>query len=397
MADKSPHLDQLRIDRDKPPSGPWRGVVVLLVLLVVLGTAGAGGYYYFWGSDTGIPVHAITAQSDLAGGGGSGLDASGYVVARRQATLSAQIIGTVTFLNAEEGQHVREGDVIARVNDANYSAALRQAVAQQRQAKAALDDAAPIYARYQRLRDQSAISTDAFENERAAYDATLTALSVAEATVAVAQSNENYTTVRAPFAGVVTDKVAQIGEIVSPAAAGGGDTRTGIATIVDMDSLEVEVDVSENYIDRVRAGEKASIVLNAYPDWQIPASVIAVIPTADQSKGTVKVRVAIEAKDPRILPQMGARVSFMTEENPAQAGAAPRAAGITVPLDAVTSSGASGTVFVVHDDTVEARQVRLGLKTAQSVTVLSGLAPGERIATGDLARLHDGAKVKIQE
>jgi len=392
MADKSPHLDQLRIDRSKPASRSWRGVIVLLLVVVILGAGGAGAWY-FWQANAGLPIHTVTVQSDSAGGG-SGLDASGYVVARRQATLSAQIIGTVVYLNAEEGQHVRQGDVIARVNDSNYSAALRQAVAQQRQAKAALDDAAPIYARYQRLQSQAAISMDAFENERAAYDAALTALNVAGAAVAVAQSNENFTTVRAPFAGEVTDKVAQIGEIVSPAAAGGGDTRTGIATIVDMDSLEVQVDVSENYIDRVRPGEKATITLNAYPDWQIPASVIAIIPTADQSKGTVKVRIAIEGKDARILPEMGARVTFLTDATPASA---PRSSAITVPLNAVMGEGATGTVFVVHDNTVEARQVRLGLKTAQLVTILSGLATGDRIAAGDLAKLHDGAKVSIQD
>jgi RND family efflux transporter MFP subunit len=406
MDNKSPHLDQLRIDRNKPASGSQRGIIVLLLLvLVVLGAGGAGAYYYFQGSASGIPIHAIMAQSDAAGDGGSNPDASGYVVARRQATLSAQIIDKVIYLNAEEGQRVKQGDVIARLDDTNQSAALRQAEAQERQAeaqerqaKAALDDATPIYTRYQRLRDQSAISTDQFENERTAYDAARTALAVADSAVTVAkgvegvaQSNEGFTTVRAPFDGVVTVKVAQIGDIVSPSTAGGVGTFTGIATVVDMDSLEVDVDVSENYIDRVRPGQKATIVLNAYPDWQIPASVIAIIPTADQSKGTVSVRIAIEAKDPRILPQMGARVSFL------EAGTAPRPVGITVPLEAVAVSGASGTVFVVHDDTVEARQVKLGLKTAQSVTVLSGLAAGDRIATGDLAQLHDGAKVKIQE
>ena len=391
MSGKSPHLDQLRIDRSKPASGPRRGLAVFLLVLLVLGAGGAGAYYYYLQANAGLPVHAITVENGGGVSGGAGLDASGYVVARRQATLSAQIIGTVVYLNAEEGEHVRQGDVIARVNDSSYSAGLRQAIAQQRQAKAALDDVAPIYARYQRLQTQAAISTDAFENERAAYDAARAQLSVADAAVAVAQSNENYTTVRAPFAGVVTDKVAQIGEIVSPAAAGGGDTRTGIAQITDMDSLEVQVDVSENYIERVRAGEKATITLNAYPDWQIPASVIAIIPTADQSKGTVKVRIAIEAKDSRILPQMGARVTFLTEA----ADNGPQAAVITVPLDAVTGTSPNGTVFVIHDGMVEARAVRLGLKTAQSVTILSGLAAGDRIATGDLTALHNGVKIKL--
>ena len=171
------------------------------------------------------------------------------------------------------------------------------------------------------------------------------------------QSNEGFTTVRAPFDGVVTVKVAQVGDIVSPSTAGGSGTFTGIATIVDMDSLEVDVDVSENYIDRVRAGQKATIVLNAYPDWEIPASVIAVIPTADQSKGTVKVRVAIKAKDPA-HPAADGRAGVI----PGSRAQRRARRAITVPLEAVAVSGDSGTVFVVHDDTVEARQVKLGLK-----------------------------------
>jgi RND family efflux transporter MFP subunit len=212
----------------------------------------------------------------------------------------------------------------------------------------------------------------------------------------VATSNENFTTVRAPFDGVVTNKVAQIGEIVSPAAAGGGDTRTGIATIVDMDSLEVQVDVSENYIDRVTAGQKATIQLTAYPDWDIPASVIAIIPTADQSKGTVKVRVAIGAKDARILPQMGARVSFLTAPQPgAQAAAVSH--DLSVPPAAVAGDGAAGTVFVIHEDRIEARSVKVGLRTSEAVTILSGLQAGDRVAVGDLGKLHDGDKVTVQE
>jgi RND family efflux transporter MFP subunit len=296
------------------------------------------------------------------------------------------------YLNAEEGQLVHEGDVVARLDDSNYMAALKQAQAQLRQAKAALEDTSPIFERYKRLHDQSAISINDFENERTLYDAALTAVSVAEAQVAVATSNENFTTVRAPFSGVVTIKVAHIGEVVAPSAAGGGDTRTGIAHVVDMDSLEVEVDVSENYIDRVRAGQKATVQLTAYPDWDIPASVIAVIPTAGQSKGTVKVRVAMATKDKRILPQMGARVSFLTEP---QQG--PVSHDLTVPPGAVAGDGAAGTVFVVHDDKVEARQVKVGLRTSQAVTILSGLQAGDRVAVGDLAKLRNCDKVSVQE
>ncbi len=389
MADKSPHLDQLKIDRNRAAPSSSRGLLIALVVIVLIGGGGAGWYYFR--PAPGLPIHAVTVES-AGGGGGSSLDASGYVEARRTATLSSQIIGKVVYLNAEEGQRIKQGDVVARLDDSNYAAALKQAEAQERQAKAALEDVTPIFERYKRLQSQNAISTDQFENERAAYDTARTALEVSGAAVALARSNEGFTTVRAPFDGVVTVKVAQVGDIVSPSTAGGGNTFTGIATIVDMDSLEVDVDVSENYIDRVRAEQKATIQLTAYPDWDIPATVIAVIPTADQSKGTVKVRVAINTKDARILPQMGARVSFETTP-----GAQPVSRAVMVPPDAIAGSGDSGTVFVINGDTVAARQVKVGLRTSQSVTILSGVGAGDRLAQGDLTKLHDGARVAIQD
>ena len=391
--DKSSLLDSLRIDRAAPVRTRRRSGGMLLPVLggVALIVLAAGGWY-FW-PDSRVPVHVVTAQSG-ASANASGLDASGYVVARRKATLSAKILGKLTELNFEEGQRVKAGDVVARLDDSNYAAALHQAEAQERQARAAFDNAAPIYARYQRLQGQGAISTDAVENQRIAYDNARTTYDVARAAVVFAQSNMNDTVVRAPFSGVVTVKVAQVGEVVAPSAAGGGDTRTGIVTVVDMDSLEVQVDVSENYIERVEVGGQATIHLDAYPEWDIPGSVIAIIPTADQSKGTVEVRVAIKAKDARILPQMAARVTFLTS---VQANA-PAASRVSVPLNAVEANGRTGSVFLIRDgDTVERRDVALGLKTAQSVTVLSGLSGGDRLAAGDLSKLHDGDKVKVLE
>jgi len=201
--------------------------------------------------------------------------------------------------------------------------------------------------------------------------------------------------VRAPFDGIVTVKVAQIGEVVAPSAAGGGSTRTGIVTIVDMNSLEVEVDVSENYIERVQVGAPVTIHLDAYPEWDIPGSVIAIIPTADQSKGTVQVRVAIKAKDKRILPQMAARVAFL---NMPEKGAAQAVSRVTVPVAAVLGTGKTGTVFVIGEEgKIEKRDVALGLKTATNVTILSGITAGERLAGDNLDKLHDGDKVKVVE
>jgi RND family efflux transporter MFP subunit len=391
--DKSSLLDSLRIERTPVRRKGISPLVYGAVAAAMIAIAAAG--WFFW-PDNAIPVHVITASAEGSGGAGSSLDASGYVVARRKATLSAKIMGKIAEVNFEEGQRVKAGDVVARLDDTNYAAALLQARAQLSQAKAAFDNATPIYTRYQALKAQGAISTDAVENQRILYDNARTQYSVAQAQVSYAEANLRDTVVRAPFAGVVTVKVAQIGEVVAPQASGGGDTRTGILTIVDMESLEVQVDVSENYIERVQVGGAATIHLDAFPDWDIPGSVIAIIPTADQSKGTVAVRVAIKSKDPRILPQMAARVAFMTaSEKGASAAAVSR---VSVPVSAVVANGKTGSVFVIGaEGKIEKREVALGLKTSQAVTILSGISAGDRLASDNLDKLHDGDRVKTAE
>ena len=393
MSDKSALLDSLKIERAPVRRGtsPW-----LWAVLAVLLIAGAGaGWYFFW-PDNRITVHVVTASAEGSGGAsGSGLDASGYVVARRKATLATKILGKLTEVNFEEGQKVKAGEIVARLDDSNYSAALRQAQALAVQAKAALDNTAPIYTRYRTLQQQGAISTDAVENQRLAYDNARTAYDVAVAAVRYAQAAEDDTYVRAPFDGIVTVKVAQVGEIVAPSGAGAGDTRTGIVTVVDMNSLEVEVDVSENYIERVQVSAPVTIHLDAYPDWDIPGSVIAIIPTADQSKGTVQVRVAIKARDNRILPQMAARVAYL---NMPEKGTAQAVSRVTVPVAAVIANGKTGSVFVIGEEgKIEKRDVALGLKTATNVTILSGISAGERLAGDNLDKLHDGDKVRVAE
>ena len=391
--DKSSLLDSLKIERTpvrrKQTSPLLYGAAVLAVVAL------AAGGWFFW-PDRSIAVHAVTAAAQGGSGASStGLDASGYVVARRMATLSAKILGKVTEVNFEEGQHVKAGDIVAKLEDSNYVAALHQYEAQARQAKTAMDNTAPIYARYASLKQQGAISTDAVENQRLAYDNARTQYDVAQTQVALAQSNLRDTMVRAPFSGIVIAKVAQVGEVVAPSGAGGGNTRTGIVTIVDMDSLEVQVDVSENYIERVEVGGNVVIHLDAYPELDIPGAVIAIIPTADQSKGTVQVRVAIKTKDSRILPQMAARVAFMTAP---EKGAAPAVSRVSVPPGAVIANGKTGSVFLIGaEGKVEKREVALGLKTPQAVTILSGITAGDRLVGDNLDKLHDGDKVKILE
>jgi RND family efflux transporter MFP subunit len=410
MDDKSALLNQLRIDRasDAAPS-PMRWILPSAAGVAVVA---AGMAIWWWSRPIAVPVHLITAQA-IAGVGpaaaGSILDASGYVVARRQATVASKITAKMVELDIEEGDHVKEGQVIARLDDTNVRAALNQADAQLQYAKAGLAETQVNLANAQRDYDRQRsllqghfVSQAVVDNSQTALDALRAQLATQHSNVdvvarglGVAQRNLDDTIVRAPFSGIVTVKAAQPGEMVSPISAGGGFTRTGIGTIVDMDSLEIQVDVNENFINRVTPAQQATAKLNAYPDWQIPAHVIAVIPTADRSKGTVTVRIALDQKDGRILPEMGVRVSFLDSASPASGGKP--ASGVTLPSTAVQGSGTTGVVFVIRDDRVDRRAVRLGASSGNNITVLSGVTAGEKIAVGDFTQLKDGVKIHIQQ
>ena len=416
MTDKSELLRQLRIDRHERPAQTapsrrwWWWAAGLSGLLIAAGLAAL----FLLHSSLPMVQAAVAKPVALGAGADAGtsvLDASGYVVARRQATVSAKITGKLAQLFIEEGVHVKEGDIVAKLDDRNASAALLQAKAgvtqaesTLAQAKAAATDITPIYERDRKMAAAGVISATALDQSKATFDARQTDVAVAQGNLAVrraaleiAQRDLDDTIVRAPFTGVVTTKNAQPGEIVSPLSAGGGFTRSGICTLVDMDSLEVEVDVSENFISRVQAGEPATLKLNAYPDWAIPAYVIAVVPTADRSKATVKVRVGFKSRDPRILPEMGARVSFLSRPQNGTNGSANATGGVTLPAAAVQANagGATGIVYVLHDDTVERREVKLGARSGDAQAVIAGVSSGERVAVGDLTKLSDGAHVKV--
>jgi len=406
LSDKTDLLDKLRLDRNAtrqrvPSRLAWPVVGGLL-----LAGFGAGAYLLLRPAEA-VQVGFAVARAPQGGKSASLLDASGYVVARRQATVAAKITARVTEILIEEGQHVARGQIMARLDDSNIHAALVQAEAQRRQAEAnlsaarvALADEAPIFKRQQELNLKGWVASADLDEERAKFDAAQEnvkvseqTLAVADASLAMAERNQEDTVVRAPYDGVITVKAAQPGEVVSPLSAGGGFTRTGIGTLVDMDSLEVEVDVGENFIDRVRPDQDAQVRLNAYPDQPIAAYVIAIIPTADRSKATVKVRVGFRQKDARILPEMGARVAFLA---PAAADKAQSAlpAGLLVPVGAVIGGGDNAAVFVVKGERVERRPVKLGAKSGGDQTVLAGLALGETVATGEVAKLVEGTKVK---
>jgi RND family efflux transporter MFP subunit len=412
--DRAALLNQLRIDRSEPPSSNGRGKWWATGIAVIIIAASATWYLT---RPSGVPITTAVAQavaSDAPGAsaGPSLLDASGYIVARRRATVSSKITGKVVKIMLEEGQRVEAGQIIALLDDANWRAALVQSKAQLQQAEAnvdsaqtAFEDAKPIFERAEKQKTAAVISAQSFDESHAQFNVAHNNLLIAQrgveaarAGVEVAQRSLEDTVIRAPFAGIVTEKAAQPGEMVSPISAGGGFTRTGIGTIVDMDSLEVEVDVSENFINRVQPAQPVTIKLNAYPDWDIPGSVIAMIPTADRAKATVKVRIAIGQKDPRIIPEMGARVAFLSNNEPATAGAAKSAVpGVLIPADAIATSGTASIVFVVHGSTVERRAVRLGGKTSSGQIISAGLEPGNRVALGDLSKLSDGTRVRIEK
>ena len=407
MDKQSALLDVLRIDRPplEPPSkSPWRWPWAVGIAVVVI----IGGVIWVLVTLPGaVSVHSVTARALGSGNGaGSSLDASGYVVALREATVSAKGIYKVNELLVQEGQAVKQGEVIARLDDTNTHAALEQSRAQVKQLEAALlaarvadEDARPVFLRNGRQLEEGLISHETFEASKASYDAKHTAVLIAEQNLAVAKAtvviNERYeddTVIRAPFDGVVTVKNAQPGEIVSPQFSGGG----GIAKIVDMDSLEVDVDVSENFINRVHAGQAATVTLNAYPGWPIAAAVIALIPTADRAKATVKVRIGLKQKDPRIVPEMGARVAFLdATRDLSRTGSVPSAETM-VPTEAVQGDGESGIVYVINGDFVERRTVRMGARNGDQQTILSGLAGGTVLAVGDFDKLRDRARVRVE-
>ena len=325
--DQASLIEQLKIERpaEQPPRRSTWWWFAAPVLIAAIGAA----LYVFL--PRAVPIQVAIAEPVAGGaavGPSSSLDASGYVVARRQATVSAKITGKVVAVGIEEGQRVERDEVIARLDDTNAKAGVAQARAELEQARAnlgaaevAFANAKPTFQRNEQQLARAVISAQTFDTAKASYDAARTglevaarAVEVAAARVELAQRNLDDTVVRAPFAGIVTVKAAQEGEMVSPVSAGGGFTRTGIGTIVDMDSLEVEVDVSENFISRVQTGQPAAITLNAYPDRRMPGRVVAIIPTADRAKATVKVRVGFAERDAGVLPEMGARVAFLRAE-----------------------------------------------------------------------------------
>ena len=405
MPDLKQELAALRLEREPEShaSRRWVGWVVLAVLLVI---GGAGAWWWF-SRERPIEVEIAAVSSRQKGAQASVLNATGYVTARRRATVSSKITGKVVQVNIEEGMAVREGQVLARLDDETQRAAVALAEAQAEAARRAvnesevrLNEAQINLARVSKLVGVGYSTAAEVDAARAAVDsldarirAAREQVRVAERQVALERTNLDSTIIRAPFAGVVISKDAQPGEMVSPVSAGGGFTRTGIGTIVDMRSLEIEVDVNESYINRVKPEQAVTAVLDAYPDFQIPARVITTIPSADRQKATVLVRIGFIELDPRILPDMGVKVTFLRDSE----DAAPAARPVTlVPKGAVKTDGKQSYVFVVVNDRVDRRAITTGGADGDRIEVAAGLNAGERVVVSPPPELSAGALVETR-
>ena len=407
MTDLKSDLDALRIQREPERRGRGRWIV-WTGLIIVLAALGIGGWRWIT-RERPIEVQATTVTMRPVGAQAAVLNASGYVTARRRATVSSKITGKVVEVNVEEGRRVAEGQVLARLDDSSSRAALALAEAQAEAARRALRENEVRLAQAQlnqrrtaqllqeRIASQSQLDDAKAESD--SIEARVAALQeqirVAERQIEVQEAELANYVIRAPFSGIAISKDAQAGEMVSPVTAGGGFTRTGICTIVDMNSLEIEVDVNESYISRVNPGQDADAVLDAYPDWHVPARVITLVPTADRQKATVLVRLAFKKLDPRILPDMAIKVTFLREGDDTTATDGRQPVSL-VPRPAIKTVGADNFAFVVRGDAVERRAIRVGGTDGDRIEVLAGLQPGDRVVLSPPPDLADRSKVIIR-
>ena len=408
MALDTDSLGSLRIDRTTASSGGNRTGLYVTIALAVVAIA-AGAWFYLRPKPTEITTVVAEAESSGPSLGTSVLNASGYVVARRMATVSSKITGKVLEIYVEEGMEVKKDQVLARLDPENGTTMLTMA---QRELAAARSNLAEIEVRLADARrnlerneamvKQQLVSQTALEASRAEANALAARLAASQAQVKVSESSlamrqidYNDLNVRAPFDGVVISKDAQPGEMISPMSAGGGFTRTGIATIVDMSSREVEVDVNEAYINRVKSNQRVEATLDAYPDAPLAAHVVNIVPTADRTKATVRVRIGFEKLEPQILPDMGIKVRFL-DDQPVQpvATQGPR---IRVPAVAVQKVDGESYVWVVSDERVERRAVTLGPESEGTIEIRAGVNSGDELVSPVVQGLVDGGKVKLKE
>lgn len=411
-----PDLDSLRITAEKRKTGrsgkTWIWIAFAVLALAFVAIA-ASAYL-----NRKTEVEIATAGKPSTGPAGV-LNASGYITPRRRATIAAKITGRVTGVFFDEGTRVSEGQLLATLDDSDVRRALDAAQADRDSSVAAIADyevqlrnAEIELHRADELHKSGVQSQQILDTARMAADSLRAKIALAKQQVVAAnarireeQQAVDNCRITAPFAGIAVSKDAQIGEMVSPVSAGGGFTRTGIATLVDLHSNEIEVDVSESYIARVSPNQPVNAVLDAYPDVVFPAKVRTVIPTADRQKATVKVRISFTepdhahlfdpSRDPRILPDMGVKVTFL--ENNEKVINQEKHAVATVPQSAIRGDNDSKYVFVVKEDVLERRAVTLGANRGSEVDIVAGLQPDTAVVVKGPDTLRDGQSVRIKQ
>jgi RND family efflux transporter MFP subunit len=401
-------LGSLRIDDSHRSGSSWgKRLAIFFGLLVVLAGL-SGAVFSFWNQKPLVEV-VVAQKSTNSGGREALLNASGYVTPRRRATIAAKITGRVIGVFFDEGTHVAENQLLATLDDADARKALNAAKADYEASKAAITDfevqlrnARIQLHRAEQLQSAGVETQEQLDNARTNADSLQAKIALAQSQVVSAETRiqeaqqaVDNCTIRAPYAGIVVSKDAQVGEMVSPVSAGGGFTRTGIATIVDMNSNEIEVDVNESYISRVQDGQPVTAILDAYPDWEIPSRVRTIIPSADRQKATVKVRISFLKLDPRILPDMGIKVTFLGAEQKKAAGA--DVASILIPQSAVHEDNGKKIVFLVKDDKTERRAVTLGGSRGSDTEVIAGVSVGDTVVVKGPENLRDGQSVAIRK
>lgn len=401
-------LGSLRIHEAQRKGGRAGKILAIFFgLLIILAGVAASVYALL---DSKPTVEVVAARKAVGPGSREALlNATGYVTPRQRATIAAKITGRVTGVFFDEGTHVRQGQLLATLDDADAQRALGSAKADRDSAKAAIADyevqqknARILLYRTEELQKAGVEPQEQLDNARTSVESLQAKIDLAKAQAAAseariqeAQQAVNNCTIRAPFDGIVVSKDAQVGEMVSPISAGGGFTRTGIATIVDMNSNEIEVDVNEAYITRVKPDQPVTAILDAYPDWEIPSRVRTIIPSADRQKATVKVRVSFVKLDPRILPDMGIKVTFLGDAPPSKDVADKPA--ILIPQSAVRDEDGKKVVFLLKGDKAERRAVTLGGNRGTEIEVMAGLGLGDSVIVNGPTNLHDGVSVRIKK
>ena len=381
MSDKKDLLNDLKIDRSDNNNSEKSPLLKIITLIVASVFILAVTKFIFLSEDELLEVSAYKAKpaGQSNNSSASVLDASGYVTARMQATVSSKITGKVLEVFIEEGMFVEKGQILAQLDDSSVQAELNFA-------KTQLKEAQRVFNRTSELRKDNLASQASLDAAESQVDGLKARLDISKQIVADMQ-------IRAPFSGVVINKAAQPGEMISPVSAGGGFTRTGIGTIVDMNSLEVEVDVNESYINRVKPGQPAITNLNAYPNWDISSEVIAIIPTADRNKATVKVRIGLLEKDARVLPDMGAKVSFLKDQI---IEAPEKLEGVMIPSSSLIKEGNLSYVFVIENGLITKTKVTVGSLSSNFSRISNGIEVGDNVVTDPSNELQNGQEVLIK-